>query len=279
MASPQIEEGYTAIANEILEHLYCRYLPPNQWQILLCILRKTYGYHKKFDYITNSQIIESTHLGKTVVSRALKSLKDANIIFRDGKNIGLQKDWEQWKKLAVQLTKVSCAANKSYQSSQLSPSKKLADTQQKLADTQLQLAEQLTKVDCSANHKRKKETYTKETIQKQYKGINGEINFVLPEWINPELWFAFMEVRKAKKAPNTEYAKKLLVNEIKKLQEFGANPNEIINQSILRGWTGVFPLKDNNGHNGNGYNQAGPMPQSAINRKHNAMEGVTIDHG
>ena len=159
MANPQKENGYTAIANEILEHLYCRYLPPNQWQIILCIMRKTYGYGKKSDFVTNSQIIIETKLHKTVVSRALKSLIISNIIFRDGKNIGLQKDWEQWKELAATLSKVSSPANNIHE--------------EKLAATQPELAATLSKVS-SPRITQKKETTTKETIQKKDDGGNGQ---------------------------------------------------------------------------------------------------------
>jgi phage replication O-like protein O len=101
VAKPQLEDGHTKIANEILEHLVKMHLTPNQWQVLLCILRKTYGFHKKVDRIANSQIVEATGLCKAVVSRALKSLEDMKVIIRNGKFIGLQKDWELWEKLAV----------------------------------------------------------------------------------------------------------------------------------------------------------------------------------
>jgi len=100
VANPQTEDGFTQIANELLEHLYKMHLSPNQWQVLLCILRKTYGFHKKVDYIANSQIATATGLCKAVVSRCLHNLNDMNIIIREGRRIGFQKDWEKWEKLA-----------------------------------------------------------------------------------------------------------------------------------------------------------------------------------
>jgi phage replication O-like protein O len=144
MAKPELEDGYTQIANEILENLMRIQLPANQWQVLLCIIRKTYGFHKKVDRIANFQICEATGLCKAVVSRALFRLETAGIIVRNSKSIGFQKDWEQWK-LAEQLTmEVSRTANKS------------------LLNSQPQLAEQLTKVSsCAVTQK------IKETIQKK----------------------------------------------------------------------------------------------------------------
>ena len=104
MAKPKLENGFTPIANEILEKLARMHLSANQWQVLLCIIRKTYGFHKKVDYIANKQIGDATGLGKTVVSRVLHNLEDIKLITRKGKYIGFQKDWEMWEGLSVQLT-------------------------------------------------------------------------------------------------------------------------------------------------------------------------------
>ena len=103
MAKPQLENGHTRIANEILEYLMKMHLSSNQWQVLLCIFRKTYGFQKKVDYIANKQIGEATGLGKTVVSRVLHNLNDMHLITRNGKHLGFQKDWERWQGLSVQL--------------------------------------------------------------------------------------------------------------------------------------------------------------------------------
>ena len=102
MANPQVEDGHTRIANELLDKLGKAYIKPNDWQILICLFRKTYGYQKKSDYITNSQIVEFTGLDKSVVCRGLKNLADKKLINRENGNISIQKDWEQW-----QLTKQS----------------------------------------------------------------------------------------------------------------------------------------------------------------------------
>lgn len=159
MANPQIENGHTQISNEILEQLMKRYLTPNQWQVLICIIRKTYGYHKKEDYIANSQICEATGLGKSVVSRALWSLEAMNIISRKGKFVGFQKDWEKWEKLATLLTKEKLAEQSTLDS-------KLANqlTGKKLAVQATELAVQLTKVSSPRDTQKKKETIQKKVV-------------------------------------------------------------------------------------------------------------------
>ena len=177
MARPQLEDGHTQIANEILEHLMRIYLPPNQWQVLVCIIRKTYGFKKKVDWIANCQIVEATGLVKSTVSRALRALENQRLICRNGKTIGFQKDWEQWKvsntannqKLAEQSTLGTKLAE------QLT-NEKLAIQQPKLAEQSTGLAIQSTKVSSPRVTQKKKETITKETIQKKK---HGEFNNVL----------------------------------------------------------------------------------------------------
>jgi len=123
------EPGFTQIPHEILEHFMKIHLSSNQWQVLLCIFRKTYGYHKKVDYIANNQIGEATGLGKTVVSRVLHNLNDMRLISRKGKYIGVQEDWGKWLK---QSTLGSKLAEQS--------------TSEKLAVSSTELAEQSIKV-------------------------------------------------------------------------------------------------------------------------------------
>lgn len=59
----------------------------------------------------------------------------------------------------------------------------------------------------------------------------------------------FLEVRRKKKSPNTTHALNGIIRELEKLQSCGTDPNESLEQSIMRGWSGVFEY---HGSNGNG---------------------------
>ena len=238
MAKPQLENGYTTIANEILERLALVHLSANQWQVIICIIRKTYGFHKKVDYIANSQLCEATGLCKAVVSRAMRTLELMNIITRRGKMIGIQKDWERWRhfadssqKLAEPLTSQD---KKSKQNSQL-----------KLAKQSTELAKSSTKVSSCAVTQNIKDTITKDTIQKK--------GFILPEWIDKETWSAFLEMRSMRRATPTLRAKQMLVKELEKLRAEGHEPNAVLDQSTMRCYTGVFPLKGGQNGKNKGY--------------------------
>ena len=98
MARPQIENGYTKVANEILEALARVKLCTYEFRVLLFIIRKTYGYDKKTDWIALSQISKGTNILKSNVSRTLRNLEHRHIIIRgDHRHIGFQKDYEKWR--------------------------------------------------------------------------------------------------------------------------------------------------------------------------------------
>lgn len=78
--SPQLDNGYTRIANEILDAL-CRYrIPGEEMQCLLTIIRKTYGFGKKADKIPLSQFQVATGLDRGNICRALRNLKNRRLI-------------------------------------------------------------------------------------------------------------------------------------------------------------------------------------------------------
>ena len=55
---------------------------------------------------------------------------------------------------------------------------------------------------------------------------------------------AFMEFRKSIKKPMTDHAVSLLINKLNGMTTYIPEQVEIINQSIMNGWQGVFPLKN-----------------------------------
>jgi len=104
MASPQKENGYTAIANELMEALAGIRIPGVARQCLDVILRKTYGYNKKEDIISLSQFCLITKLSRSKVCHSLNKLKEINIIIaQKGNDIGnkyrFNKDFESWRPL------------------------------------------------------------------------------------------------------------------------------------------------------------------------------------
>ena len=117
MASPQIENGYTKIANEIMDALISHRLSGQEYQVTFFIIRKTYGFNKKCDYISMGQISKATGINRPLVARILKKLfqkniigvtqKDNSVTQKDNRYINclyFSKDYEQWKVLHKKTT-------------------------------------------------------------------------------------------------------------------------------------------------------------------------------
>jgi phage replication O-like protein O len=105
MNNPQIENGYTKIANEIIEALMRINLSSYQSRLLWAVFRKTYGFNKKEDWLSNSQIVEMTGLRKQHVSRAKKELIERKIVTSTGNKIQFNKDYSQWCELPKPVAK------------------------------------------------------------------------------------------------------------------------------------------------------------------------------
>lgn len=106
---PQCEDGYTRIANELLEALCRTRVPGEAMQIFLVILRKTYGYKKKVDAIALSQFVTATGIVKTHVSRAIEKLVQMNmIVTQKGNGITvtyeINKHYDTWRPLPKKVT-------------------------------------------------------------------------------------------------------------------------------------------------------------------------------
>lgn len=101
MASPQKENGYTPIANEILESLAYLRLPGECWSLLMVIFRNTYGYQKKTDWISLNQMMAKTGMGKPNISRAKKKLIARNLIIQSDNKYQFNKDYASWNKSSL----------------------------------------------------------------------------------------------------------------------------------------------------------------------------------
>ncbi len=101
--TPQLENGYTRIANEIMESLCKIRISGEARQCLDLIIRKTYGFNKKVDRISLSQFVIGTNLPKPTVCKAINKLKFMKLIIQiqtdDGNTYSLNKILSEWQAL------------------------------------------------------------------------------------------------------------------------------------------------------------------------------------
>lgn len=90
------DDGYTRIANELLEAVMSADLTARQLKVVLAIIRKTYGFGKKLDRITNTQIALMTGIHHTHVCTAKNEMIAMNIFTSQGNTIGVNKVVSEW---------------------------------------------------------------------------------------------------------------------------------------------------------------------------------------
>ncbi len=90
------------------------------------------------------------------------------------------------------------------------------------------------------------------TDKKERKKPAASYDEIVAEYTsNEELKLAiieFIKMRKMMKKPLTDHALRLMFQKVDKLAKNEFEKIAIINQSIVRGWVGVFPLKDGNSY-------------------------------
>jgi phage replication O-like protein O len=163
--TPQLKDGYTKIANKILEQLCKTGLSQYEWRVLMAIFRKTYGFNKKDDWIANSQLVKLTQIHKAHISRTIRKLKNKGIVTQKGNKLSFNKNFSSWlpkevtnKKLPKQVTVVTQTGNSVTQTGNKSYPKRRTQ--------------------------KKKETIQKKLLQKKYTSLNDLTENELEEIAN-----------------------------------------------------------------------------------------------
>lgn len=80
----------------------------------------------------------------------------------------------------------------------------------------------------------------KDTPQSPLPGVDG---WSLPDWVPVEPWQQFEEMRRKKKKPMTDAARKLAVTKLDTLRTAGHDVATVIGQSVLHAWDSFYELK------------------------------------
>jgi hypothetical protein len=88
----------------------------------------------------------------------------------------------------------------------------------------------------------------------------GGGSFAPPDWVDPEVWTGFAQMRQRQRCPLTERAANLTIRALERLRQEGHDPNAVLDQSTQKGWRGVFPIEQDytNGKHKNGHKRAAP---------------------
>ena len=205
------QNNYFKVKNDWFDALIKTKLPGTQMQCVLFIIRMTYGWRRQDAEILIADFTQALQAEKTHVYRALRELKQRKIIgvTKNGHNnsatYSFNKYYNQW------VTKIGHTKG---------VTKKVLEVRPKMVTVPI---------------KRQLKTIKTET-QKPKKPV-------FPVWLDLEVWKEFKKYRQNGRGKFTPYAQELAIKKLEKFRAAGNDPSEVIKQSILHGWSGLFEIK------------------------------------
>lgn len=98
--NPQLEDGHTRIANELLEAIIKFKFTERQYKVFFAILRKTYGFNKTSDDLSLSQLSAICDLPFNHISTVINQLVKLNVIIKKqgtyANNLMINKMYDTW---------------------------------------------------------------------------------------------------------------------------------------------------------------------------------------
>lgn len=247
-----LDNGYTRIANEILEALARLDLSGREFRVAITVMRKTYGFQKKIDWIGREQISAITEISSENVSRMVTMLVAKKVLLQEGsgnvKKLGINTNIREWNRVENDTIDVSKRHD-------LKPTI-VSETTAALVESDTPRVENDT-VSCRIRQtQKKKETITKETITKD---IYAPFDFsTWPEKPSEQIWVDWKSHRKGKRAAINQTVINRMGGELTKAFAMGYSVDHCLSEQQEAGWQG-FKLEWMLGRN----NSRGPPGKSS----------------
>lgn len=228
-----LDDGFTRIANELLEAVMHAGLSQHQLLVFMAVMRKTYGFNKKCDWVSNEQISVLTGILPHKCSAAKSALVKRGILTQTGRVIGINKAVSEWSSLPVKGTEKRAYLKKVTLPE--SGKKSLPESGNSYYPNQVNTKDKHTKDN-------------KDNINnppKSPRAISFDASAVqLPDWLSAEIWSSWVAYRRDLKKPiKSQQTVTQAINLLDRCRLNGYSPDEIINQSIANGWQGLFEPK------------------------------------
>ena len=228
-----LDDGFTRIANELLEAVMRAGLSQHQLLVFMAVMRKTYGFNKKSDWVSNEQLSELLGILPHKCSAAKSVLVKRGILTQTGRVIGINKTVSEWSSLPVKGTE-----KKPYLKKVTLPEsgkKSLPESGNAYYPNKVNTKDKHTKDN-------------KDNINnppKSPRAVSFDALAVqLPDWLSAEIWSSWVAYRRDLKKPiKSQQTVTQAINLLDRCRLNGYSPEEIINQSIANGWQGLFEPK------------------------------------
>ncbi len=116
--SLQPDKGFTRIVNEVLEQLVKTPLLGSEFALLIFVIRKTWGYHKREDFISLTQFEKGLNLSRPTITKTIKNLVLKKMLVKgylpdkQGNTFKFNKYWREWLVNPPQLVKDTSETSK-----------------------------------------------------------------------------------------------------------------------------------------------------------------------
>ncbi|EGI8848033.1 replication protein [Salmonella enterica subsp. enterica serovar Typhimurium] len=233
-----LDDGFTRIANEILEAVMHAGLSQHQLLVFMAVMRKTYGFNKKSDWVSNEQLSELTGILPHKCSSAKSALVKRGILTQTGRVIWINKTVSEWSSLPVKgtekkpyLEKVNLPES-GKKSLPESGKKSLPESGNGYYPNQVNTKDTITKDSKDNSNK----------PPKPPRAVSFDASSVqLPDWLSSIIWSSWVEYRRDLKKPiKSQQTVTQAINLLDRCRLNGYTPEEIINRSIANGWQGLF---------------------------------------
>lgn len=225
-----LDDGFTRIANEILEAVMHAGLSQHQLLVFMAVMRKTYGFNKKSDWVSNEQFSVLIGILPHKCSSAKSALVKRGILTQTGRVIGINKTVSEWSSLPVKGTEKKPYLEKVNLPE--SGKKSLPESGNGYYPNQVNTKDTITKDSKDNSNK----------PPKPPRAVSFDASSVqLPDWLSSITWSSWVEYRRDLKKPiKSQQTVTQAINLLDRCRLNGYTPEEIINRSIANGWQGLF---------------------------------------
>ncbi|EBL8303057.1 replication protein [Salmonella enterica] len=225
-----LDDGFTRIANEILEAVMHAGLSQHQLLVFMAVMRKTYGFNKKSDWVSNEQLSELTGILPHKCSSVKSALVKRGILTQTGRVIGINKTVSEWSSLPIKGTEKKPYLEKVNLPE--SGKKSLPESGNGYYPNQVNTKDTITKDSKDNSNK----------PPKPPRAVSFDASSVqLPDWLSSIIWSSWVEYRRDLKKPiKSQQTVTQAINLLDRCRLNGYTPEEIINRSIANGWQGLF---------------------------------------
>ncbi|HET8789949.1 MAG TPA: replication protein [Modicisalibacter sp.] len=226
--SPQVEDGYTRIANELYEVVNNAHACPvnaRHLRLIHALIRRTYGFNKTMDAVADTQLAADTGIPRNKINVAKHELLAMHVLklSEDGRKIGINKVYGEWDFTARPERKA--------------PKSKMGQNGNGVTKM---VTNEVTK---SGTHKRQKDTNSTDVELGAPKASRNAIDFSeFTQDVSEQTLRDFAQHRKALRKPLTQRALRTVVKLAKQCQEqVGVTADDALDVAMASGWLKVEP--------------------------------------